>query len=570
MKINGYELNLTEEKLDDMISRQLRNIELITPEFDGYKNLPENEKKALAHLVAAANIMNDVSLEQDHPLNRMLKAGLEEAAKTSSYAAKALRIFNTFNGVAGLNGLDAEPIEIFKGVKIFPGRNFYPSDLSVGEFHKIIKKMLEKGKKVEVKKILSGRTMVRRSGDELKAVDYTEYFAKEFSAIANELEVAAHYTQDAAFKDFLGWQAQALIQNNEDMDMLADKHWAVLQDSPLEFTIGRENYDDEMTPTICENPELKAMLDDLGIEVNSKDMLGIRVGVVNKKGTDLLLTFKEQMKHLAKLMPHSDKYAQNVAGGGELKQTMVDVDLMALTGDYAQCRGAITTAQNLPNDDKLAIKTGGGRRNVYHRQVRMSQDKDAVKKKLEALVSPSLHQYYNPEADHIFVIGHENGHSLGPDSSFKNSLGLYKHTIEENKADVVSIAMMPEYVKAGIIDERTLKEVYTTWIIRMYLKSRPQMIQPHRVGDLIHFNYLLEHGAISFNADNKLEIDFEKLPKVMNKILEETIEVQLSKSPDKAKSFIDKYSAWSDIHRYIADTLVKIGIKPYIEIKAYF
>ena len=96
------------------------------------------------------------------------------------------------------------------------------------------------------------------------------------------------------------------------------------------------------------------------------------------------------------------------------------------------------------------------------------------------------------------------------------------------------------------------------------------MIQPHRVGDLIHFNYLLEHGAISFNADNKLEIDFEKLPKVMNKILEETIEVQLSKSPDKAKSFIDKYSAWSDIHRYIADTLVKIGIKPYIEIKAYF
>ena len=112
MKINGYELNLTEEKLDDMIGRQLRQIELITPEFEGYKNLPENEKKALAHLVAAARIMNDVAMEQDHPLNRMLKAGLEEAAKTSSHAAKALRIFKTFSGVAGLNGLDANPIEI--------------------------------------------------------------------------------------------------------------------------------------------------------------------------------------------------------------------------------------------------------------------------------------------------------------------------------------------------------------------------------------------------------------------------------------------------------------------------
>lgn len=570
MKINGYELNLSEEQLDEMLNDKLREIDLVSPDFAGYRSLPETEKKVLPHLVKAARIMNDVSLEQDHPLNRSLKKGLEDAARNSSHAAKALRLFNCFNGVAGLNGLDPDPVEIFKGVKIYPGRNFYPVDLSVEEFHKIIKKMLETGKVEEVRKILSARTMVRRFNNELKAVDYTEYFAKEFSAIANELEVAAHYTEDEAFKDYLGWQAQALIQNNEDMDMLADKHWAVLQDSPLEFTVGRENYDDEMTPTICENTELKSMLDNLGIEVNSKDMLGIRVGIINKKGTDLLLTFKDQMKHLARLMPYADRYAQNVAGGDELKQTMVDVDLVALTGDYAQCRGAITTAQNLPNDDKLSIKTGGGRRNVYHRQVRMSQDMDAVKKKLNALVSPALHQYYNPEADHIFVIGHENGHSLGPDSSFKNSLGLYKHTIEENKADVVSVAMMPEYVKAGIIDEKTLKEVYTTWIVRMFLKARPQLIQPHRVGDLIHFNYLLEHGAIHFNADGKLEIDFDKLPEVMNRILDETIAIQLSKSPEKAKSFIDKYSTWGDIHRYIAETLRKIGIKPYIEIRTYF
>ena len=323
MKINGYELNLSEEQLDEMLNDKLREIDLVSPDFAGYRSLPETEKKVLLHLVKAARIMNDVSLEQDHPLNRSLKKRLEDAARNSSHAAKALRLFNCFNGVAGLNGLDPDPVEIFKGVKIYPGRNFYPVDLSVEEFHKIIKKMLETGKVEEVRKILSARTMVRRFNNELKAVDYTEYFAKEFSAIANELEVAAHYTADEAFKDYLGWQAQALIQNNEDMDMPADKHWAVLQDSPLEFTVGRENYDDEMTPTICENTELKSMLDNLGIEVNSKDMLGIRVGIINKKGTDLLLTFKDQMKHLARLMPYADRYAQNVAGGDELKQTKI-------------------------------------------------------------------------------------------------------------------------------------------------------------------------------------------------------------------------------------------------------
>ena len=570
MKINGYEIAIPEEKLAHMVQEEMLPIEMVNMEFEGYKTLPEGDKKALAHLVAAAKIMNDVALEQDHPLNRTLKKGLEEAANGSEYAANALKIFNSLNGVTGLNGVDQEPVKIFAGVEGYKGRNFYPTDLSVEEFHKIIAKMLDEGKTDEVRKILSARTMVRRSGNELKAVDYTEYFAKEFSAMANELEVAAHYATDDLFKDYLGWQAQAFLQNNEDMDMLADRHWAQMQDTNLEFTVSRENYDDEMTPTICENAELSARLAEKGIEVVSKDMLGIRVGIVNKKGTELILKFKEQMGKLAKLMPYSDSYVQSVAGGGDANQTMVDADLVALTGDYAQCRGAITTAQNLPNNDKLSVKTGGGRRNVYHRQVRQSHDKAKTQRMLDALVAKEFHQYFNPEAEHIFVIGHENGHSLGPNSEYQNALGVYKHTIEENKADVVSITFMPEYVKAGVITEETLKQVYATWIIRLFLKAKPQLIQPHRVGDLIHFNFLREHGAISFDADNKLVIHFDKMNEAMHKILDETIAIQLSKSPEKAKAFIDRYSTWSDISEHIAKVQKELGIKPYKDIRTYF
>ena len=355
MQIKGYELALSEAELDKIINEQTIAIELIDKNFAGYQALAEGDKKALQYLVNAGKMMNDVSLEQDHHLNRELKQGLQEAAdQGSSYAAKALKLFNSFNGVEGLNGIDPQPVEIFKGVKGFPGRNFYPIDMSVEEFHRIIKKMLQEGKIDEVRRILSVRTMVRRHNDELKAIDYTEYFAKEFSAIANQLELAAHYCTDPAFKDYLGWQAQALLQNNEDMDMLADKHWAVLQDSPLEFTLSRENYDDGMSGTLCENAELSAMLAECNIEINAKDMLGVRVGIVNKEGTSLLLKFKDHMKKLAVLMPYADRYQQNVAQGNDLKQTMVDVDLAALCGDYAQCRGAITTAQNLPKEIMLS------------------------------------------------------------------------------------------------------------------------------------------------------------------------------------------------------------------------
>ena len=342
-----------------------------------------------------------------------------------------------------------------------------------------------------------------------------------------------------------------------------------MQDTPLEFTISRENYEDEMTPTIFDNKELSDMLEAYGILPTPKDMLGIRAGIVNKQGTDLILTFKNQMKNLAKLMPLSDKYEQKIDDGDEIKQTMVDVDLATLQGDYAQCRGGITIAQNLPNDDKLAVKTGGGRRNVYHRQVRMTTDKERAKKMLDALLEKEFHQFYDEEAEHIFVIGHENGHSLGPDASYKTALGIYQHTIEENKADLVSIAMMPQYANTGIISEETLKKVYVTWVMRMLLKSKPQLIQPHRVGDLIHFNYLLKNKAITLTEDNKIKFDFVKFEQAVQQMLKETIEVQLSKSPKKAKQFIDENAQWNDLHQYIAETLLKLGIKPYKDIRTY-
>lgn len=571
MKINGFKLKYSAPELKHKVNNEMRQIVLIDKNNESYKSLSDGDKKALTHLVNAAKIINDVALEMDHPLNLVQKQALEVAAETSPYAANALKLFNSLNGVAGSNGLDKEPIEIFEGIRSYEGCNFYPTDLGSAELQKIIAQMLDEGKASEVQKILSARTMVRRDGKYLKAIDYTEYFEPEFSEIANELECAAHYTTDELFKDYLGWQAQALIQNNEDMDILADKHWAKMQDTPLEFTLSRENYDDKLTPTIFANKELCARLEILNIKPVPKDMLGIRVGIVNKKGTDLLLKFKDEMIKLASLMPYCDEYVQNVGGSKGLKQTMVDADIVALSGDYALCRGGITTAQNLPNNDKPSLAHGGGRRNVYHRQVRQGSDKDKTHKILEGLVAPELHKYYDEDADHLFVIGHENGHSLGPDSSYQTALGIYQHIIEEHKADVISAAMMPEYVKAGIISEEMLKSIYATWIIRRhFMIAFPEDREAHRVADLIEYNYLHEHGAFSFDKNKKLHIDFDKMKAVCKQLLADTIEVQLSKSPDFAKEFIDRWSSWGDMQQYIADFKKNLGVRPYIEIVSAF
>ena len=69
MKINGYDINYDEAELKDKMENRTLDVRLISPDFEGYKNLSEGNKKALTHLVAAARMVNDVALEQDHPMN---------------------------------------------------------------------------------------------------------------------------------------------------------------------------------------------------------------------------------------------------------------------------------------------------------------------------------------------------------------------------------------------------------------------------------------------------------------------------------------------------------------------
>lgn len=83
---------------------------------------------------------------------------------------------------------------------------------------------------------------------------------------------------------------------------------------------------------------------------------------------------------LAEHMPLAEQYTQTISASGDAKQTMVDVDLISLTGDGGAYRGGVTLAENLPNGDKLSLTIGGGRRNVYHRQIRVTSQPEKIKK----------------------------------------------------------------------------------------------------------------------------------------------------------------------------------------------
>ena len=511
--MKNFELNLSHEELVKRTSKDcLIPKEMLKEDSKEYEALAQGDKEALIHLVKAAKAIDEVFMKQDNPDNLDFKAYLEEEAKKGNEDAQMT--LTLFNAQIGMNAVDSEANKIFlaKDTKELPGKGFYPVDLSKEEFHNILIKMIKDGEIDEVRNILNQRSMVVRDGEKLRAVDYTEYFAKEFSYIADELEAAAEVSTNEDFNKYLKLQAIALCENNPKNDAYADKKWAELQDTPLEFTISREQYADEMTGSVVENEELNKLLEQNNIEPISKDSIGIRVGIVNKEGTAKLLEIKKYMPTLAQHMPYNDEYEQNISEGDDEKQTMVDVDIVTLRGDEGTYRGGITLAQNLPNNDKPSLKIGGGRRNVYHRQIRISTSPEAKakrQKRLDATLSKDLHKYYNQEADHWFTIGHENVHSLGPKSGTE-ALGKYKNIIEENKADMGSLALLDVLVELGMYTPEEKKQIIVTYAADNFLKAKPTISQAHRVRTVMQTKFFLENKAIWLNEQGLLEIDMEK------------------------------------------------------------
>ena len=558
-----FELGLTAEELQKRTHKDYlttkKMLEVNAPEYNA---LADGDKEALKHLVKAASRIDKIEMTLDDHNNLAFKEYLEKEIAKGNEDAKLTKIlFDAQKGIFALDR-DSNMIKLAKGMEPKKGIGVYPEDLTREEFHSILIRMMKDGEVDEVAKILNQRSIVERRGDKLVATDYVDYFKEDFEYMASELEKAAEVSTNADFNEYLKLQAAALRKADPMLDAYADKKWATLQDTPLEFTITRENYSDEMTESVVENAELKKLLDENGIIPVSKDCLGGRVGIVNKQGTDAILNVKQYLPLMAKNMPLNDQYIQNISADKESKQTMVDVDLVGVYGDVGEYRAGITLAENLPNDDKLSIiELDGGRRNVYHRQIRLitSDDtKEKMQKRLDAMLNPQLHKYYNDEAEHWFTIGHENGHSLGPKSGTEG-LGKYQSIIEENKADMVSLAMLDVLTEAGMYTPEQREQIIVTYASDNMLMAKPTLSQAHRVRSVMQNYFFLKEGAIEISKDGVLNVNIDKMVPTAQKMLKEIIEVQLSGDFSRGEKYVNYYFVWTDDMETLGQNIKKVS-----------
>lgn len=557
-----YELNLSLEELEKRTHKDyLVTKTMLKEDSEEYTSLADGDKQALKHLVKAAYILEKINKQIDNVHNLPFEEYLNKEIVKGNKQAELTKIL--YDGQKGVCAIDRESniIELAKDVHATLGKGAYPEDLGKEEFQQIVLKMLKAGKIEEVRTMLNQRSVVERCGDELVAIDYIDKFKEDFAKMADELELASKVSTNADFNEYLELQAKALRTPDPMLDAYADKKWATLQDTPLEFTITRENYSDELTESVIENEELKNLLEEHNITPIGKDFLGGRVGIINKKGTESLLKVKKFLPLMADNMPFKDEYIQNISPDKESKQTMVDVDLVTVSGDVGEFRAGITLAENLPNDDKLSLTIGGGRRNVYHRQIRLITSEDSRKKlqeRLDEILNKEQHKYYNDEADHWFTIGHENAHSLGPNSGTE-ALGKYKSIIEENKADITSLAMLDVLEENGMYSKEEKEQIIVTYAADNMLKSRPTLSQAHRVRSVMQNYYFLKEGAIEISADGILTVNIEKMIPTAQKMLKEIIRIQIDGDFNKGEKYVLDNFQWTPEMDLVAEKIKKVS-----------
>ena len=208
--------------------------------------LPEGDRAALPHLLKAGKALDELYLSQWWQGNVALRNKLIANGET-----KILEVFDMYKGPFGnlfvyMNTTDEARNEdnkpFIKDVPDHPhGSNFYPEDMSKGEFEEWLS-TLSKDEKEQAEGYY---TVIRRVDDKLTSIPFSTEYKPLLEIASKEFKAAAALVSDSSLKDFLLQRAEAFHSNDY---IKSDIAWYnVSSSSPLEITAGPyEVYDDEL------------------------------------------------------------------------------------------------------------------------------------------------------------------------------------------------------------------------------------------------------------------------------------------------------------------------------------
>ncbi len=522
----------------------------LTPDLS---RLTEGERKAVVKLIEVGRIFQKLYEEQRHPEALSSYRALEQLDKRGSTPAtqNLLTIYRLFQGPIA-NTLDnkREPFLPVEATK--PGKNVYPWGIAkeaidpkradLLDLRTVVRYATAQNLKDDIAKLNKYPALqtlhpkllaeLQRLGPganaTLYAVPYSVAYADDLMKAYGLLNDAADDVakDDEEFARFLRNRARDLLSNDYES---GDASWVTGRFKNLNAQIGSyETYDDELFG-------VKTFFSFCLLASRQQETLALRQAMKGIQALEDSLPYK-----------HHKKIREDIPVG------VYDV-----VADFGQSRGG-NTATILPNESYLARRYG---RTILLRANIMRDPGifEGTSKTLAAAVGEEQAKALTPDGNFYRTLWHEVGHYLGVDRTgdgreLDEALQDNANTLEEMKADLVSLFVAEALHKQGYYTDVQLKSVYAGGILRVLQNNRPRRDQPYQTMQLMQWNFYLENGLMSFDPASKtLRIHYEKYHDVVGKMLEQTLAVQYAGNKAEADKFIDQYTKWDDnLHGVIA------------------
>jgi hypothetical protein len=361
------------------------------------------------------------------------------------------------------------------------------------------------------------------------AVPYSVAYADQLIKAHALLNEAANALQkdDDEFARFLRNRARDLLSDDYES---GDASWVTGHFKNLNAQIGSyESYDDEL------------------------------YGVKSFFAFSLLLTRQQETSALRQAMKGLQGLEDSLPYDHHKKiREDIPVGVYDVIADFGQARGG-NTATILPNESYLARRYG---RTILLRAniMRDTSIFGSSENTLAAAIGPEQAKDLTPDGNFYRTLWHEVGHYLGVDRTKDNrdldeALQDNSNTLEEMKADLVSLYVAEALHKQHYYTDEQLRSVYAGGVLRVLQNNKPRRDQPYNTMQLMQWNFFLENGLLTFE-NGKLRIHYDKYHDVVGKLLKKVLEVQYEGDKAGADRFIDQYAVWKDdLHGVVAKNI---------------
>ena len=505
-------------------------------------NLDERQKIVVEKLYRAAKIMDELFLEQVYSKNSAIKTDL--MVQDTEEAKYQLELFNIMFSPFDRLEHDAP----FYGTEKKPaGANYYPEDMSKEEFEQWLKDHPE-----DEKTFTSEFTVIRRDGENLVAIPYSEYYKAKLDEAAKLLLDAAGYADNKSLKDYLTTRAVA-FQNNDYFE--SDMKWMDLKDHDIEIVIGPyEVYEDGL----------------FNFKAAFECFLTIKDPVESKK----LDVFKSYLREMEIHLPIPDEH-KNFERGSESPLAVVNEIFTA--GDTKA--GVQTIAFNLPNDER--VRKVKGSKKVMLKNVQEAKYNKLLVPIAEMVLDDSQLEFVSFDAFFNHTLMHEMSHGIGPgfitvdgkDTEVKKELKETYSTLEECKADILGMYNNIFMIEKGEFPKEFENEIWVTNLAGAFRSMRFGINEAHGGGNAIIYNYLLEKGAYEYNEETqKVKVNFEKINPALDELANLVLMIEAKGDYQAAKDLIAKYVVNSPSMETLREKLsdLPVDIKPIYEIEKMY